>query len=304
MIVLLLVTQNESDLLRWNIRHHLEWGIDHVAVADNASTDSTADVAHEFGEQVSHRSFPEFLKRQGVRTAMLDDLRARHTVTWAGVADTDEFYWSPSSHRMRDLLDDVPQDIVGVNFDMKLYLPTELDVPDEPVFMSRAHRTGSSASPFHTSYRAGKSWYRAEWLTSVTDEHWCKEVPHEQYRHAEPAVHHYMVQDEDQFVQKVTRLISWAHPPDGLLKRRRWERTPEIERALPQWSAPFKKEWWGVYQQGGEPAVREYYRNVYTLRGDRLRRALADGSIVEDAGFSIWSRERFGSAHTEGVEPE
>ncbi len=75
MIVLLLVTQNEGDLLRWNIRHHLEWGVDHVAVADNASTDSTADVAHDFGEQVSYQSFPDFLKRQGVRTAMLDDLR-------------------------------------------------------------------------------------------------------------------------------------------------------------------------------------------------------------------------------------
>ena len=45
MIVLLLVTQNEADLLRWNIRHHLEWGVDHVAVADNNSTDATAAVA-------------------------------------------------------------------------------------------------------------------------------------------------------------------------------------------------------------------------------------------------------------------
>jgi hypothetical protein len=295
MIVLLLVTQNEGDLLRWNIRHHLEWGVDHVAVADNASTDSTADVAREFGDQVSYQSFPEFLERQGVRTAMLDDLRAQHTVTWAGVADTDEFYWADGLGGMGELLRDIPRDIVGVNFDMKLYLPTELDTPGEPVFMSRTHRTGSSASPFHTSYRAGKSWYRADWLTRVTDEHWCKEVPHEQFRHTEPAVHHYMVRDEDQFVQKVTRLISWAHPPDGFFARRKWERTPEIERSLPGWSAPFKKEWWGVYQQGGEPAVRDYYRNVYTLRGDRLQAARADGSIVEDAGFSVWSREKFGA---------
>jgi hypothetical protein len=295
MIVLLLVTQNEADLLRWNIRHHLDWGVDHVAVADNASTDATADVSHEFGDAVSYRSFPEFLERQSVRTAMLDDLRARHTVRWAGVADTDEFYWAERVDGIGGLLDDVPADIVGVNFDMKLYLPTDVDDPGLPVFMSRTHRSGSSDGRLHTSYRAGKSFYRADWLTTVTDEHWCKEVPHPQHRHAEPAVHHYMVRDEDQFVQKVTRLISWAHPPDGFIARARWRRTPEIERTLPGWSAPFKKEWWGVYQQGGEPAVREYYRNVYTLVGDRRRDALADGSLVEDAGFATWSRQRYGA---------
>lgn len=295
MIALLLVTQNESELLRWNIRHHLEWGVDHVGVADNDSTDATAEVAREFGDAVSYRRFPDFHERQTVRTAMLDDLRTRHAVTWVGVADTDEFYWADRVDGIGDLLADTPDGIVGVNFDMKLFLPTDADRAGEPVFMSRAHRTGSSASPLHTSYRAGKSFYRADWLTTITDEHWCAEVPHPQFRHHEPAVHHYMVQDEDQFVQKVTRLISWAPPPDGRITRARWSRTPEIERPLPGWSAPFKKEWWGVYQGGGEAAVREYYRNVYTLAGARRRDALADGSLVEDAGFATWSRRRHGA---------
>lgn len=288
--MLLLVTQNEAELLRSNIRHHLEWGIDHVGVADNDSTDATADVAREFGAAVSYRRFPDFHDRQIVRTAMLDDLRNRQSVTWVGVADTDEFYWVDGAVGVADLLTDTPDDVVGVNFGMKLYLPTDLDVPDDPVVMSRVHRSGSSESPLHTSYRAGKSFYRADWLTTITDEHWCPEVPHPQFRHDEPAVHHYMVQDEDQFVQKVTRLISWAPPPDGRIAAARWRRTPEIERPLPAWSAPFKKEWWDVYQDGGEAAVREYYRSVYTLGGNRRLEALADGSLVVDGGFAAWSR--------------
>ena len=292
MIVLLLVTQNEGGLLRENIRHHLEWGVDHVGVADNDSTDDTADIAREFGDAVSYRRFPDFHDRQRVRTAMLDELRARRPVAWAGVADTDEFYWAEGAAGIGDLLADVPPGVVGVNFDMKLYLPTDVDAPGEPVHLSRVHRTTSSASPLHTSYRAGKSFYRGDWLTTVTDEHWLPEVPHPQWRHEVPAVHHYMVQDEDQFVQKVTRLISWAPPPEGRVARLRWRRTPEIERPLPGWSAPFKKEWWGVYQRGGEPAVREYYRNVYTVGGARRLEALADGSLVEDAGFASWSRSR------------
>ena len=45
------------------------------------------------------------------------------------------------------LLADVPDDIVGVNFDMKLFLPTDVDRPDEPVFMSRSHRSALVREP-------------------------------------------------------------------------------------------------------------------------------------------------------------
>jgi hypothetical protein len=105
------------------------------------------------------------------------------------------------------------------------------------------------------------------------------------------AVHHYMVQDEEQFVQKVTRLISWAQEPDGFLAKRRWRATPPRERDLPRWTAPFKKQWWSVYQQGGEEAVRTYYRNVYTLSEDRVRETIADGTLAADPAFATWARE-------------
>src|SRR4051812_13454597 len=95
MIVLLLVTQNEAELLRWNLHHHLAWGVDHVAVADNNSTDDTPDIVRELGDAASYQRFDDFHDRQLVRTAMLDAIRERHPVEWAGVADTDEFFWGP-----------------------------------------------------------------------------------------------------------------------------------------------------------------------------------------------------------------
>ena len=156
MIVLALVTQNEADLLRWNIQHHLHWGFDHVAVADNNSTDDTPDVAREFGSAVSYQRFPNFHARQLVRAAMIEDLKRTATVEWAAVADTDEMFWVPGAGP-REVLAEAPADIVGVNFDMKLFLPTALDPPDLPVFVRRVYRTSSSASPLHTSYRAGKA---------------------------------------------------------------------------------------------------------------------------------------------------
>ncbi len=134
---------------------------------------------------------------------------------------------------------------------------------------------------------------RSDWLTQITNEHWCPEVPHEEFRHVEPAVHHYMIQSEDQFVQKVTRLPSWLHRPKGFFARRKWDRTPDIERELPKRMGPSKREWWGVYQRGGEEGVREYYRTVYTLVGERREAAIADGSLVADPGFADYARERY-----------
>jgi glycosyltransferase involved in cell wall biosynthesis len=292
MIVLLLVTQNEADLLRWNIRHHLEWGVDHIAVADNNSTDATAAVAREFGDAVSRQTFPEFHDRQKVRAAMLDAVRARHHVDWAGVADTDEFFWAPDTGP-RDLLDATPDDIEAVNFDMKLFLPTTLDPANLPVFMSRVYRSGGPDSPLHTSYRVGKTFYRSRWLQTISNEHWCPEVPHPVYQHPYPAVHHYMIQDEDQFVQKVERLMSWVRPK-RFVDRLRWHKKYRGRKdELPKWIGPSKREWWSVYYHQGEDGLREYYRNVYTVGGDRLRDALADGSLVRDGEFAAWARERF-----------
>jgi hypothetical protein len=298
MIVLLLVTQNEADLLRWNLHHHLAWGIDHVAVADNNSSDATPDIVRELGDSASYQRFDDFHDRQLVRTAMLDALRARYTVDWAGVADTDEFFWSPDTD-MRGLLAEAPSDAVAVNFDMKLFLPTALDPAGLPVFMSREHRSASSESPLHTSYSVGKTFYRSSWLDHVTDEHSDPRIPHPVVRvdswanRGDAAVHHYMVQDEEQFVQKVTRLISWAQAPEGRIARARWKARPPRQRDLPTWTAPFKKTWWSVYQHGGERAVREYYRTVYTLSAERVRETTAQGELVDDPAFATWARAQY-----------
>ncbi len=299
MIVLLLVTQNEAELLAWNLRHHLEWGIDHIAVADNRSEDATRDVVREFGAAVSYRRFKDFHVRQIVRHEMMLAVQEKHRVEWAGIADTDEFFWTPNTS-IRDLLGETPPDIVAVNFDAKLFLPTELDRSDGPVFLRRMYRTARDDTPLHTSYREGKSFYRASWLGSLPSrhncgahEHWCRLVPHPRYRPKAHAVHHYMIQDEDQFARKVMRLIEWVQAPSGVLQRRAWKKTPSRQRDLPKSMAPFKRQWWKVYQQGGEEAVRDYYRNTYTLNAERVREALASGELVGDDDFLQWAEGRY-----------
>jgi len=288
-IVLLLLAHDESDLIRRNIEHHLAWGVDHIAVGDHASRDDTQAVLRGFGDQVSTVVFGDFMDRQKVRIELLDRLRARYTVDWAGVSDSDELFWKDGVNA-RELLAQVPADRVAVSYAQKLFLPSVADYPDGPVECRRVYRTTGPQSPLHTSYRMGKSFYRGDWLRTLTHEHWCPEVPHER-RDEEAILHHYMIQSEDQFVEKVKRLRSWQSQ-----RRQRLEDVKGVFRRLARRPMPspvgrdFKARWWDVYQEGGESGLRTYYRDVYTLGQDAIDAAVAAGDLVHDPALALHAR--------------
>jgi hypothetical protein len=297
LIALLLTTHNESSMLRLNIEHHLAWGIDHVAVCDNMSADDTPDVIRKFGASASSIRFKDFRARQAIRMEALNKLKMRHSVEWAGVADTDELFWRPEGG-MKELLRDVPRDVVAVTFHQKLFLPTELDPVDGSVHERRVYRTSSYSSALHSGWVMGKTFYRASWLRKITHEHFCPEVPHSPWGPPEPVVHHYMIQDEDQFVLKVRRLESWRQRSGLSLKRfvlyhrlRGWLGLDPLLKINER-----KKEWWSIYMRAGEGGLREYYRQQYVVSAQDVVRYVASGDLVRDAAFADWNRARRGTA--------
>jgi glycosyl transferase family 2 len=295
MIVLLLVTQNEAEMLRLHLAHHLAWGVDHVCVADNESTDATAEVARSFGSAVTHLRFADFGERQRVRTRMLRDLDARFgRAQWVGVSDTDEFWWTPRENASA-LLADVPAEVPCATFRQKLFLPTELDAPTGSVYARLTHRVARESSPLFRSYHEGKSFYRGATLHRVGHEHRNKDVPGPVWWHPEAAVHHYMIQDEDQFVLKVSRLTSWQ-PRSGLLSKQ-WFHRLRAAIGLPParpFAVGFKREWWDIWEKGGEPAVRAYYRTKYRIPAAELPQLLASGELVHDPAFAEYRAARDG----------
>src|ERR1700745_406672 len=127
MILLFVVTRNEAELLRLNLAHHLGWGFNHIAVADNDSTDATQDVLREFGDAVTAMRIGDVNERFLALSKLLRNVEDRHgAVDWVAVSATDEVWWTPESDLPR-LLSQVPDRLVAINSDQKLFLPTELD---------------------------------------------------------------------------------------------------------------------------------------------------------------------------------
>lgn len=291
MLVVFIVTRNEGELLRLNLAHHLHWGFDHVLVADNESTDGTQDVIASFGNAVTSMRIARPNDRFDALGVLARRIEPRLGASaWIAFSDTDEFWWMPHQ-RLHDLLDRVPPEIALLHSSAKLYVPTEADARDGPVYERLVHRATRPAEPPYSGYTNGKSIYRASWVRShgVTDPHFCPRVPAERRRRASQAiVHHYMIDGEDDFVQTVTSLDRWGLPLDSV-------GPPGAPPSANDRLGATKKAWWRLYRQGGESALREYYRSTYRISSSALSGLIASGRIVRDDAFAAWSAARSGS---------
>jgi glycosyltransferase involved in cell wall biosynthesis len=91
-------TRNEADIIRANVLHHLNQGIDRFLILDNGSVDGTCDVLSELAH-----SFPvEWKQHIGhFRQRELLTRLARETFVrgadWVMTVDADEFWYAPGS---------------------------------------------------------------------------------------------------------------------------------------------------------------------------------------------------------------
>ena len=295
MNVLFVVTRNEAELLRLNLAHHLAWGFDHAAIADDESTDATRDVLRSFGDAVTVTTVSGPSNRFRALAELLRTIEERHgEAQWVAVSDTDEFWWGPGID-LRSMLRSIPPGVVGLNAQQKLFLPTAVDPPDEPVVCRRIYRTGRTDIPLHTSYVRGKSIYRASRLRRIVldDAHRSPSIPAASWKDLDSHfVHHYMIESEDAFVRKVRSRLRWNPSLKPLVYERRALRDDEAARYK---FRGFKRAWWDIYATRGEEGLRDHYRSSYLISGQALRTHLASGDLVLDRAFADFMRARLGA---------
>ena len=292
MNLLFIVTRNEAEMLRLNVAHHLDGGFDHVAIADDESTDGTREVLRAFGDAVTVTTVTDPNLRFAALARLLADVESRRgPAAWVASSDTDEFWWGPGAG-LRDVLASVPSNVLAINAQQKLFLPTVADAPDGPLPCRRVHRTARTDIALHTSYVRGKSIYRAGWLRRnvLDDNHRTGRIPPAAWLEIDGHhVHHYMVESEDAFVAKVRSRLRWTPSLQPLLDQHRALRDDEAARYK---FRGFKRAWWDLYATRGEGALREYYRTQYVLSRDALAHHLAAGDVVEDRAFADYARAR------------
>lgn len=91
-----LLVRDEQDILRENIAFHLDRGVDHVILMDNASVDDTAEIAHEYARRgvLTYLHQPEDDYSQGRWvTAMARRAFEEFRADWVINNDADEFWW-------------------------------------------------------------------------------------------------------------------------------------------------------------------------------------------------------------------
>jgi len=102
-----------------------------------------------------------------------------------------------------------------------------------------------------------------------------------------------MIRDEDQFVMKVRRLGAWRER-EGLRSKLWYHKLRQAFglRPVQPFVAGFKADWWRVLQEGGEPGLRAYYRDVFRVQSADVPALIESGDLVLDEAFARFQEDR------------
>lgn len=116
-LVMTLLVRDEEDVLRANLDHHLDQGVDRVIVTDNGSVDATLDILEEYRRQgvveVIHEPADDYAQARWV--TRMARLAAERGADWIIHDDADEFWFPRRGANLKAALEAVPEQYGVVN---------------------------------------------------------------------------------------------------------------------------------------------------------------------------------------------
>lgn len=87
-----ILARNEEDIIASNIEHHINQGITHFIITDNASTDQTRAIVSRYSEVVEIIDEPNLEHRQSEWVSRMARLACKFKPDWIVHLDADEFW--------------------------------------------------------------------------------------------------------------------------------------------------------------------------------------------------------------------
>ena len=125
------VVRDEADIIEATVTRMLRQ-VDHVLVADNGSVDGTEEILRSLDRvTVLVDPDPDFYvdEQQARRTTALASLAAQRGARWVVPFDADEVWVARDGRRLRDVLDDVPDNVLVARAEMVNHVVTDRDPP-------------------------------------------------------------------------------------------------------------------------------------------------------------------------------
>lgn len=281
-LVMTMVVRDEADIIEKNIKFHLEQGVNHFLVMDNASVDGTRDILEDLRRQnpITVIDEPGRDHSQSRWMTRLAKMAYEYLdADWVIPNDADEFWWNAGCP-LQDAVRDQEKRETAVQLNCKRYnMISDFELegsqkwwehlvfravhPDPiPIDLAIDHDRKRAVPHFYCDL-PGKVLLRADGIKSISQgNHTAEYAADHVARDCEIVIYHFPVRSVDQFISKSCNGGAAYERNTELPKRVGWH----------------KRRWFWLYNQYGiEAALEDALPSP-----DRLHQDLMLGKLIED----------------------
>lgn len=150
--------KNEAHILHEWIRHHLNFGVNHIFLLNNGSQDRALEIIEQYKDNVTVHNVPNRGQQDAINWVYK---KIKNKYQWVSVLDLDEFlYIEKEPYNLEEFLKTLPENITSIKVFWKIFLPSaNLFQPKSCIdgFTIRIDEDKSSCAPYKSINRCSSN---------------------------------------------------------------------------------------------------------------------------------------------------